>query len=254
MVKTIFKVIGLILILGYLLAASFIYGFWRDEPRYRGIKIVVDYPNDEARFVTQESIKQLILSKPNFKCKGLTYDEVNTLELSQYIEEHNRLVRHARCYHTPDSLLRIDIEQRNPIARVKSSLSVKDDKGKPMQDFFIDRDGEMMPAQLGNAIRLPLFTGHIKKDNVEDIHDFAIFLRKDDFWWENCTQVYFRENGDVELIPRIGDHHILLGSLDDYEKKLSHVREFYDRVLPQVGWNAYRTINVKFNGQVVGEK
>lgn len=254
MVKTIFKVIGLVILLGYLLAASFIYGFWRDEPRYRGIKIVVDYPSDEAHFVSEESIRQLILSKPNFKCKGMTYKEVNTLELSQYIEEHNRLVRHASCYHTPDSLLRIDIEQRNPIARVKSSLSVKDENGHALQDFFIDRDGAMMPAQLGNAIRLPLVTGNVKSEDIQSIHDFALFLRKNDFWWDNVTQIHFLENGDVELTPRIGDHRILIGPLEGYEKKLDNVRDFYDKVLPRTGWNAYKVINVKFEGQVVGEK
>lgn len=254
MVKTIFKIIAIVLLLGYLLVAGFLYGFWRDEPRYRGIMIKVDYPSDEAHFVTENAIRQLITAKPGFKCKGQPYEAVNTLELSQYIEEHNRLVRHASCYHTPDSLLRIDIEQRNPIIRIKSSLSINDEKGRPMHDFFIDRDGEMMPAQLGTPIHLPLVTGSVRAQDIQPLHDFALFLKGEQFWSDNITQIYYRENGDVELIPRIGDHCILLGPLEDYEKKLQKVRTFYDEVLPRKGWNAYRVINVKFNGQVVGEK
>lgn len=254
MVKTIFKIIALVLLTGYLLVASFIYGFWRDEPRYKGIKIVVDYPSDEAHFVTESAIRQLITSKPGFKCKGEPFEAVNTLELSQYIEEHNRLVRHATCYHTPDSLLRIDIEQRNPIIRVKSSVSVNDDMGHSMHDFFIDRDGAMMPAQTSTAIHLPLVTGTVSKKDIPQLHDFALFLKDEDFWSDFITQIYYRENGDVELIPRIGDHRILLGPLDDYVTKLDHVRTFYDEVLPRKGWNAYSVINVKFKGQVVGEK
>lgn len=254
MVKTIFKVIGLVLLVGYLLIAGVLYGFWRDEPRYRDMMIVVNYPNDEAHFVTETSIRQLVASKPGFKCKGKTYDEVNTLELSQYIEEHNPLVRHASCYHTPDSLLRIDIEQRNPVIRVKSVSGVSDGKGHNLQDFFIDRDGALMPAQSGNAIRLPLVSGHVKSDQVQALHDFALFLEDDDFWSDCITQIYMLENGDAELIPRVGDHRILLGPLEDYDKKLDRVRTFYEKVLPRKGWNAYRVINVKFNGQVVGEK
>jgi len=253
-VKTIFKIIALVLLVGYLLVAGFIYGFWRDEPCYRGIKIVVDYPSDEAHFVTETEIRQLVTQKPGFKYKGEPFDAVNTLELSQYIEEHNRLVRHASCYHTPDSLLRIDIEQRNPIIRVKSSISINDATGHPRSDFFIDRDGDIMPALTGTAIHLPIVTGFVHADDIAPLHEFALFLKDESFWSDFITQIYYCENGDVELIPRIGDHRILLGPLDDYKNKLNHVRTFYDEVLPRVGWNAYSVINVKFNGQVVGVK
>ena len=158
MVKTIFKAIGVTLLLGYLLGAGYLYGFWRNEPRYRGMLITIDYPSDDAHFVTEASIRQLVEGKPGFRCKGKSYSEVNTLELAKYIEEKNRLVRHASCYHTPDSLLRIDIEQRNPIMRVKSSTLVNAGDGHSMSDFYIDRDGAMMPAQFGTAIQLPLVT------------------------------------------------------------------------------------------------
>ena len=95
MVKTIFKAIGVTLLLGYLLGAGCLYGFWRNEPRYRGMLITIDYPSDDAHFVTEASIRQLVEGKPGFRCKGKPYSEVNTLELAKYIEEKNRLVRHA---------------------------------------------------------------------------------------------------------------------------------------------------------------
>ena len=254
MVKTIFKAIGITLLLGYLLGASYLYGFWRSEPRYRGMHITIDYPSDDAHFVTEASIRQLVEGKPGFRYKGKLYSEVNTLELAKYIEEKNRLVRHVACYHTPDSLLRIDIEQRNPIIRVKSSTLVNAGDGHSMSDFYIDRDGAMMPAQFGTAIQLPLVTGFVKTRNIQPLHDFALFLKADDFWSAEITQIYIRENGDAELVPRIGDHTILIGSFDDIQQKLDNVRTFYDKVLPRKGWNFYKTINVKFHGQVVGEK
>lgn len=254
MVKTIFKAIGILLLLGYLLGAGYLYGFWRAEPRYRDLRITVSYPSDDAHFVTESSIRSLVTSKPGFHCKGKTYAEVNTLELARYIEEKNQLVRHASCYHTPDSLLRIDIEQRNPIIRVKSATPVNAGNGHSMVDFYIDRDGAMMPAQYGTAIQLPLVTGHVKSTHIAPLHDFALFLKNDDFWSAEVTQIHIRENGDAELVPRIGDHTILLGSFDNTKKKLDHVRKFYDKVMPRKGWNYYKTINVKFDRQVIGEK
>ena len=252
MIKTIFKVIGVLLIIGYLLAAGIIYGFWREEPIYRGIEIHIDYPNEEADFVKEADIRSKLLPS-KFNPIGKPFSKVNTMEISEFVEQ-NKLVRNAACYHTPDSLLRIDITQRNPIIRVKSSTPVKDSKGTPVSDFYIDLDGELMPAQVGSAIRLPLVSGYVKEKHVQPLHDFALFLKDNDFWSDEITQIYVRENGDIELIPRIGDHTILVGDFEDIDTKLKHVRTFYKKVLPKKGWNAYKVINAKFDGQIVGEK
>lgn len=254
MVKTVLRIVGLTLLFSYLIVAGFIYGSWRPEPRFRDIKIVIDYPSDEAHFVTEQGILQLVKTKPGFKYKGEKYKDVNTLELAQYIERHNQLVRRVSCFHTPDSLLRIDIEQRNPILRIKSQSGVKSPNGNTMSDFYIDREGEMMPAQTGTAVHLPLVTGNVRDKDIAPLLEFARFLKSDRFWDDEITQIYIRENGDVELVPRIGDHTILLGSLDNFKKKLKHVNTFYSEVLSTKGWNSYRTINVKFEGQVIGEK
>lgn len=252
MIKTIFKVIGTLLIVGYLLMAGIMYGFWRNEPVYKGIDIHIDYPNDDAHFVNPADIRSKLLNS-NLNPIGKPFSKVSTLEISQLIEQ-NKLIQHAACYHTPDSLLRVDVKQRNPIIRVKSSISVKDSKGTPVSDFYIDLDGELMPAQLGSAIRLPLVSGYVRDRHILPLHDFALYLKDHDFWSDEITQIYVRENGDIELIPRIGSHTILVGNFDDIDQKLKNVRKFYKKVLPRKGWNAYRVINAKFSGQIVGEK
>ncbi len=252
MIKTIFKVIGVLLIIGYLMAAGLMYGFWREEPVYRGVDIHIDYPNDEAHFVNPADIRSKLLpSKLN--PIGKPFREVNTMEISEFVEQ-NKLVRNAAVYHTPDSLLRIDITQRNPIIRVKSALPVKDSKGASVSDFYIDLDGELMPAQVGSAIRLPLVTGYVRSKHIEPLHDFALYLKNHDFWSDEVTQIYVRENGDIELVPRVGSHTILVGDFENIDEKLKHVRTFYKKVLPRKGWNAYRVINAKFDGQIVGEQ
>ncbi|HBC79552.1 MAG TPA: cell division protein FtsQ, partial [Bacteroidales bacterium] len=37
----------------------------------------------------------------------------------------------------------------------------------------------------------------------------------------------------------------------DFENKLKNLEVFYDRVLPEVGWNKYSNINLAFKGQIV---
>ena len=82
----------------------------------------------------------------------------------------------------------------------------------------------------------------------------AQYLNDNKFWRQNITQIYVKTNGDIELIPRVGTHTILLGTAENCEKKLNNVRKFYDKVLSRKGWNFYKVINVKFDNQVVGEK
>lgn len=242
MVKLVLKIIGVILLVGYLLVAGVVYGIKREPARYRDIQIVVTDSAD-AQFVRASDIRRR-LNEERFDPIGKTYSEVNTYQLANMVEQ-NKLVKKADCYHTPDSLLRIDIVQRHPIMRVKSSIA---------GDFYIDTEGEIMPYQPGVAIRLPLVTGRVPKEMVkEGLFDFALFLNSHRQWKDAITQINVNERGDVELIPRVGSHTILLGSLNNVEKKLDRLLVFYDKVLSRKGWNAYSVINVKFDGQVVGE-
>jgi cell division protein FtsQ len=177
---------------------------------------------------------------------GKEVTAVNTDQLSQRLEQ-NKLVRRADCYHTPDSILRIDIYQRHPIMRVMTTRG---------SDFYIDREGELMPVQSNApAMHLPLATGEVTPELARGpLYEFAQFLQKNRFWRSEITQIHVRSDGDVELIPRVGQHVILMGPLTDYEAKLKKLLTFYDKVPEHRGWNAYRVINLKFKGQVIGER
>ena len=58
----------------------------------------------------------------------------------------------------------------------------------------------------------------------------------------------------MELIPRVGDHIIVIGTLTDYSDKLARLKLFYEKVLNQVGWNKYRKINIEFSNQIICTK
>lgn len=80
-------------------------------------------------------------------------------------------------------------------------------------------------------------------------------MENDDFWRSEIVQITARttESGaiDLELTPRSGNYTILFGRLDDAEQKLDKLLRFYQEGLGKAGWDRYRTINVKYAGQVV---
>jgi cell division protein FtsQ len=52
-------------------------------------------------------------------------------------------------------------------------------------------------------------------------------------------------------VPLIGDQKIILGNARRLENKFDRLKTFYKKAMPYVGWQQYRSINLKFNGQVV---
>ena len=52
----------------------------------------------------------------------------------------------------------------------------------------------------------------------------------------------------------MGDFTIILGDTSCLQDKLSRMQTFYTEGLNQVGWNRYKTLSVKYAGQVVATK
>ena len=79
-------------------------------------------------------------------------------------------------------------------------------------------------------------------------------MEADEFWKAQIIQVKVLENGELELIPRVGNHTILLGTTDELELKFKKLKIFYEKGLSKTGWNEYSQINLKFDNQVVCTK
>ena len=83
---------------------------------------------------------------------------------------------------------------------------------------------------------------------------FALFLQENDFWNNQIEQIYVNPDNEVELIPRVGNHRIVLGSFADFEEKLDNLRLFYEKAIPKVGWEKYSIISLKYKDQIVCTK
>jgi cell division protein FtsQ len=89
---------------------------------------------------------------------------------------------------------------------------------------------------------------------VEKVFRMADFIRKSDFWNAQVEQIYVNANGEIEIIPRVGNHLIIFGDINDMEEKFDKLFLFYKEGLSKTGWNQYKTINLTFKGQIVCTK
>ena len=118
--------------------------------------------------------------------------------------------------------------------------------------FYIDQERRIMPISSDFTVYVPLATGAVTKEFArETLYDFAMFLQRNSDWDTWIEQIDVRSNGDVVLIPRAGDFHIVMGSLEDYPAKLSKFVRFVEKGLNVVGWNRFSEINLKYENQVV---
>lgn len=240
----------LICLSGLIMLMSFIEGKKRETSC---TKLKISLLGTEKYIERSEVIR--IMSKSNGKLIGKNINELavqrieNTLKANPFIEQ-------AKIYLDMDGKIWVQIKQREPVLRVINSFN---------QDFYIDRNGQKMPISkihtphilVASGTIMETFSGKIdtlKTPLAKDLFKVAQFIESDPLWNEQIEQVYVNQNIDLELVPRVGDHKIIIGNSDSLQTKFNNLLLFYKKALPKVGWNTYKTINLKYAGQIVCER
>lgn len=168
-------------------------------------------------------------------------------------------VNTAQCYKTKDGEVNISLTQRLPIVRVKNI------KGA---DYYLDDHGGIMPNSKYTS-DLIIATGYISEWYARNylVH-LATNLMADDFWQKQIVQINILPDMCVELVPRVGEHIVCLGTLpqakskeqrkvlvDEFvKKKMERLKKFYKYGLSQAGWNKYSYIDIEFDNQIICKK
>ena len=87
---------------------------------------------------------------------------------------------------------------------------------------------------------------------------FVEFVESDDFWRSEVVQIVASTSDsgalEVALVPRSGTHTVLFGRIERVEEKFDKLLRFYRHGLNHLGWDRYRTVDVRYAGQVVCRK
>lgn len=197
-----------------------------------------------AGFITKKEVTAM-LQKQKLNPIGQELDQVCTENLEEVLRKHS-LIDEVECYKTPSGKVCIEVSQRIPILRIMNN------KG---ENYYIDNKGIAMPSDSKCVAHLAVVTGDVEKSfATRDLYKFALFLQQNSFWNAQIEQIHVLKNKTIELVPRVGDHIIYMGKLNNYEQKLARVKTFYEKGLNQVGWNKYSRINVEFSNQVICTK
>ena len=176
-------------------------------------------------------------------------------------------VKKAEVYTSLNGLLKVDIKQRTPLVRVFTRTS----------SFYIDKAGYIMPLSKKHTAMVPVVNGNLNIDysvveglnfskknklmetNFESrkLHEaflLATKFKQVPFWDAQFKQIFFKPNGDIELIPAVGKHVILIGGAENIDESLTKLMILYKEGLSKTGWNNYKEINLKYKNQIVCKK
>lgn len=213
-----------------------------EDIKCKGIKVEVASHTEQVYLNEAQMISFLKQRKLDPVGKNLSHIRMDSIE---NILKENKLIKDAKAYKTIDGSIKVEVFQRTPVLRIISERG----------NYYIDNEGEIMPVPVHFAAYVPLATGYISEDYARNqLYWFALFLQKNKFWNAQIDQIYIAANKDVELIPRVGNHQIILGKIENYKESLDKLELFYDKGLSKVGWNRYSKINLKFKDQVVCTK
>ena len=197
-----------------------------------------------AGFVTRDEIA-VLLRKQGLYPIGKKMDDIRTDILEKKLNEHP-LIEEAECYKTPNGSLCLEVTQRVPVLRVISN------KG---DNYYIDNKGKIMPPEANCVAHLAGVTGNVDKKFAQKVlYPFGMFLKENKFWDSQIEQINVTSDREIELVPRVGEHIVFLGKMDNFEEKLAKLKIFYEKALNQVGWNKYKRISLEFNNQIICTK
>ena len=97
-----------------------------------------------------------------------------------------------------------------------------------------------------------------RRNDFANLINFVSLLGNDSFWSAEIVQFVADTTSmgeiSLRLVPRSGDFIIEFGTLADSSEKLRKLGDFYDEGLSRMGWNLYKTIDVRYNKQVICTK
>jgi cell division protein FtsQ len=142
-------------------------------------------------------------------------------------------------------VLVVRIKQREPVFRVMGSG----------RTYYVDRFGKYINWSAYFTPRVMIVGGNFSaKYAAERLLPLVEYINKDSFWSSQIDQIYVNSNGELSMIPRVGDQLIYFGVPEDYQIKFRNLKALYSEGFKSGGWSRYSSINAKFLNQIVCTK
>lgn len=236
--KILFSVLITLLVGGLVVVLAFVVPS-NDTKKCENIHLsVTDY--DDFKFISENDV-QVQLQNSGVYPVGKLHSDIDLTEMEVSLLKLN-MIKSVKCYFATNGDVNVAVTQRVPVFRVM-------EEGR---SYYIDNERKRMSTSIKFSAYVPVVTGNVNFEfATTNLYDFIVYLQSESRWRSAFTQIYVYPDNKVELVPRVGDFIIKMGSLDRYEAKLKKLDKFL-KVLPKYhSWDKYSVINLEFRDQVV---
>lgn len=183
---------------------------------------------------------------------GRTINRFNLKDIERNLETQV-WVKNAELYFDNNEMLRVYIDEREPVARVFTSNG---------NSFYIDSSLKVLPLSDKFSAMLPVFTdfpaqpGSLSKADtvlLRHIRNVSMAIVEDEFLFAMIDQVNITEQRGFMMQPKMGQQQIDLGDASDLAEKFAKLKMFYRNIMPKAGWSKYSVITLTYKNQVVAK-
>ena len=201
-------------------------------------------------FIQRQDVERRLDAGPQGVLIGENIEAVRLEPLERFLRR-DPFVAEADLYTGYDGRLHVTIRQREPLLRVHHRRG---------PDYYLGPGGEVLPLSKHDVARVPVLTGDVPPfaDAAADslaIDAFALARRLgDDALLGALVEQIEVKDGVYTLVPKLGSAVVTLGTLEDLDDKLARLHTFLRGAVPEVGWDAYHSIDLTYDKQVVCRK
>lgn len=205
-------------------------------------KIEIEFSEGNNDFLTQKMVNKLLIqSGQELQNQPKSVIDLQELEKSVLF---NPYIETATVFYTIDGVLKTEVKQRTPIARINTANS----------SYYIDKYGVKIPLSDNYSARVLLITGNINEENLQEFTPFVKVILADDFLKKEIIGIHKTQKNEFVLSVRSGQYKIEFGSLEKTNVKFKKLKAFYNKAFVDKTINQYKTINLKYHNQVVCAK
>ena len=205
-------------------------------------------------FISEKIILTTLFNK-GYTFKDQTIDDINTNDIETILIGLPEVAA-AEVYKTIDGTVNMEIKERKPVLRVMANE----------QSYYIDDNAMIMPLSSHFIAHTHVVTGKLPKielkdktilsenSTLRDVYNITNYIVKDPFLDSQIVQIHLNDNGDIILIPRVGNQDIIFGDGNDIEDKFKRLKTFYQKGITPKELNKYKTLNLKYKQQIICSK
>ena len=235
------KYINNIKVIIVLAVVSIFFAFSSSQNNAKPIsEVEVSFIGDNNLFISKTKVDKLLIQNNDY-IKCVSKDILDLKALEKKLSSHE-MIENSEVYISINGILKIDIKQRNPYARVISDSS-----------FYIDNYGTKMPLSDNYSARVLLVHGLNDESKIDYVFKLIKTIRDDEFLNSNVTDILISKS-DISLRVRNCNFEVLVGDLNNLETKIKNFKAFYQKAYRDKILNNYKKVNLQFNNQIVCTK